>query len=81
MGLGWLLGRVLLVWQRGNALSETGAGVVAFAGVLLAHGATDSRRSRRIVSSPGLQASACSRDQPYSRRPVSITSRTARSIP
>jgi NhaP-type Na+/H+ or K+/H+ antiporter len=40
-GLGWLLGRVLFAWPRGNALSETGAGVVAFAGVLLAYGATE----------------------------------------
>jgi NhaP-type Na+/H+ or K+/H+ antiporter len=41
IGLGWLLGRVLFAWPSGNALSETGAGVVAFAGVLLAYGVTE----------------------------------------
>lgn len=39
--LGWLLGRILFAWPPGNALSETGAGVAALAGVLLAYGATE----------------------------------------
>lgn len=39
--LGWLLGRILFAWPSGNALSETGAGVAAFAGVLVAYGATE----------------------------------------
>lgn len=39
--LGWLLGRILFSWPTGNALSETGAGVAAFAGVLIVYGATE----------------------------------------
>jgi len=39
--LGWLLGRVLFVVPKDNALSQTGSGVVAFAGVLIAYGATE----------------------------------------
>ncbi len=38
---GWLLGKVLFDWPRGNALSETGSGVIALAGVLLAYGFTE----------------------------------------
>jgi NhaP-type Na+/H+ or K+/H+ antiporter len=40
-GVGWLLGKVLFDWPRGNALSETGSGVIALAGVLLAYGLTE----------------------------------------
>lgn len=40
-GVGWLLGRVLFGVPRGNALAETGSGVVALAGVLLCYGATE----------------------------------------
>ncbi|KZD12570.1 cation:proton antiporter [Oceanibaculum pacificum] len=39
--LGWLLGRVLFVLPRGNILADTGAGVVALAGVLFCYGATE----------------------------------------
>jgi hypothetical protein len=39
--VGWLLGKILFDWPRENALSKTGSGVVAFAGVLLAYGATE----------------------------------------
>jgi sodium/hydrogen antiporter len=39
--VGWLLGKVLFDWPRENALSETGSGVVALAGVLLAYGSTE----------------------------------------
>ncbi len=39
--VGWLLGKVLFDWPRENALSKTGSGVVALAGVLLAYGATE----------------------------------------
>src|SRR5688572_21805527 len=39
--VGWLLGKVLFDWPRENALSETGSGVVALAGVLLAYGAAE----------------------------------------
>lgn len=39
--VGWLLGKVLFDWPRENALSKTGSGVVALAGVLLAYGLTE----------------------------------------
>jgi NhaP-type Na+/H+ or K+/H+ antiporter len=38
---GWLLGKLLFDWPRGNALAKTESGVIAFAGVLLAYGATE----------------------------------------
>lgn len=38
---GWLLGKLLFDWPRENALSRTESGVIAFAGVLLAYGATE----------------------------------------
>ena len=38
---GWILGKVLFDWPRENALSKTGSGVVALAGVLLAYGLTE----------------------------------------
>ncbi len=37
-GAGWLLGKVMFDLPRGNALSESGSGVVAFAGVLFTYG-------------------------------------------
>lgn len=40
-GVGWLLGKVLFEWPRENALSRTGSGVVALAGVFLAYGLTE----------------------------------------
>jgi NhaP-type Na+/H+ or K+/H+ antiporter len=40
-GIGWLLGRILFAVPRGNALAETGSGVLALAGVLLCYGATE----------------------------------------
>lgn len=39
--IGWLLGRVLFALPNGNALAETGSGVIALAGVLLCYGATE----------------------------------------
>jgi NhaP-type Na+/H+ or K+/H+ antiporter len=39
--VGWLLGKLLFDWPRENALSRTESGVIAFAGVLLAYGATE----------------------------------------
>lgn len=39
--VGWLLGKVLFEWPRENALSNTGSGVIALAGVLLAYGFTE----------------------------------------
>lgn len=39
--VGWLLGKVLFDWPRENALSRTGSGVTALAGVLLAYGFTE----------------------------------------
>ncbi len=39
--VGWLLGKVLFDWPRENALSKTGSGVIALAGVLLAYGFTE----------------------------------------
>jgi NhaP-type Na+/H+ or K+/H+ antiporter len=39
--VGWLLGKVLFDWPRENALSKTGSGVIALAGVLLAYGLTE----------------------------------------
>jgi NhaP-type Na+/H+ or K+/H+ antiporter len=41
IGTGWLLGKLLFHWPVGNALAETGSGVVALAGVLLAYGLTE----------------------------------------
>jgi NhaP-type Na+/H+ or K+/H+ antiporter len=39
--VGWFLGKVLFEWPAENALSKTGSGVVALAGVLLAYGVTE----------------------------------------
>jgi NhaP-type Na+/H+ or K+/H+ antiporter len=39
--IGWLLGRILFSVPRGNALADTGSGVLALAGVLLCYGATE----------------------------------------
>ncbi|NJC06806.1 NhaP-type Na+/H+ or K+/H+ antiporter [Sphingomonas kaistensis] len=39
--VGWLLGKLLFDWPRENALARTESGVIAFAGVLLAYGATE----------------------------------------
>ncbi|MGB7406344.1 MAG: cation:proton antiporter, partial [Pacificimonas sp.] len=38
---GWLLGKLMFAWPRGNAFAEAGSGVVAMAGVLLTYGATE----------------------------------------
>ena len=38
IGAGWMLGKVLFAWPRDNALSKTGSGVIALAGVLFAYG-------------------------------------------
>ncbi|TRW14280.1 cation:proton antiporter domain-containing protein [Glacieibacterium frigidum] len=38
---GWLLGKLLFAWPRGNSLAETDAGVVALAGAMLTFGATE----------------------------------------
>ncbi len=40
-GAGWLLGQILFDWPRHNALSQTQSGVIAFAGVIFAYGATE----------------------------------------
>jgi sodium/hydrogen antiporter len=39
--IGWLLGRILFVIPRWNTLAETGPGVLALAGVLLAYGVVE----------------------------------------
>jgi NhaP-type Na+/H+ or K+/H+ antiporter len=39
--IGWLLGRLLFVFPRENALAKTESGVFALAGVLVAYGATE----------------------------------------
>lgn len=39
--VGWLLGKSLFHWPKGNSLSETETGVIAFAGVILAYGLTE----------------------------------------
>jgi sodium/hydrogen antiporter len=39
--VGWLLGKSLFAWPKGNALSTTQTGVVAFAGVIFAYGLTE----------------------------------------
>ena len=41
IGIGWLLGKLLFDWPRQNPLADTGSGVVAFAGVLVAYGITE----------------------------------------
>ena len=41
VGVGWTLGKLLFDWPRENALSKTGSGVIALAGVLLAYGSTE----------------------------------------
>jgi NhaP-type Na+/H+ or K+/H+ antiporter len=38
---GWLLGKILFVLPRGNPLADTGAGVVALAGILFCYGAAE----------------------------------------
>lgn len=38
---GWLLGKLLFAWPRGNALAQTDAGVVALAGAMLTYGVTE----------------------------------------
>jgi NhaP-type Na+/H+ or K+/H+ antiporter len=40
-GIGWLLGKMLFSVPRGNALADTGSGVLALAGILLCYGATE----------------------------------------
>jgi NhaP-type Na+/H+ or K+/H+ antiporter len=40
-GIGWLLGKILFSIPRGNALADTGSGVLALAGVMLCYGATE----------------------------------------
>lgn len=39
--LGWLLGKILFDWPKGNALSQTQSGVIGFAGVLIAYGGAE----------------------------------------
>ena len=39
--VGWLLGKLLFEWPRGNSLADTDAGVVAVAGAMLAYGLTE----------------------------------------
>jgi sodium/hydrogen antiporter len=39
--VGWLLAKMLFEWPRENALSKTGSGAVALAGVLVAYGLTE----------------------------------------
>lgn len=41
IAIGWLLGKLLFAWPRGNELARTEAGVIALAGVLLAYGLTE----------------------------------------
>ncbi|HXS17106.1 MAG TPA: cation:proton antiporter, partial [Polyangiaceae bacterium] len=41
VAVGWLLAKVLFEWPRENALSRTGSGVVALAGVLFAYGSAE----------------------------------------
>nr|WP_237219712.1 sodium:proton antiporter [Sphingomonas arenae] len=41
IAVGWVLGKLLFDWPRENALSKTGSGVIALAGVLIAYGATE----------------------------------------
>lgn len=41
VGTGWLLGKVMFDWPRGNTLSKTQSGVIAFAGVIFAYGLTE----------------------------------------
>ena len=39
--VGWVLGKLLFEWPRGNVLADTDAGVVALAGAMLAFGAAE----------------------------------------
>ena len=39
--IGWVLGKILFAWPRTNPLAATQAGVVAFAGVIVAYGLTE----------------------------------------
>jgi NhaP-type Na+/H+ or K+/H+ antiporter len=41
IAIGWALGKMLFEWPRENALSKTGSGVIALAGVLFAYGLTE----------------------------------------
>jgi NhaP-type Na+/H+ or K+/H+ antiporter len=40
-GIGWLLGKILFSFPKGNSLADTGSGVLALAGVLFCYGATE----------------------------------------
>jgi len=51
MIVGMLLGKVLFEWPRRNALAETGAGVVALAGILLCYGATELAEGYGFIAS------------------------------
>jgi NhaP-type Na+/H+ or K+/H+ antiporter len=39
--IGWVLGKLLFIYPRGNVLADTVSGVVAFAGILLCYGITE----------------------------------------
>ncbi len=39
--LGWLFGRIMFDWPRGNALAATESALIAFAGVLVVYGVTE----------------------------------------
>ncbi len=49
--IGWLLGKVLFGWPRENTLAETGAGVVALAGILFCYGMTELAEGYGFVAS------------------------------
>ncbi|WP_051329427.1 cation:proton antiporter [Geminicoccus roseus] len=49
--VGWLLGKILFEWPRDNALSRTGSGVVALAGVFLAYGLTELAEGYGFIAS------------------------------
>lgn len=41
VAIGWLLGKVMFVFPKGNVLADTGSGVIALAGVLFCYGVTE----------------------------------------
>jgi NhaP-type Na+/H+ or K+/H+ antiporter len=47
---GWLLGKVLFAWPKENALSKTGSGVIALAGVLFAYGSSELLEGYGIIA-------------------------------
>lgn len=69
-GVGWLLAKVLFDWPRENALSKTGSGVIALAGVSLAYGLTEVVEGYGFIAAfaAGYTLRRSETDHPFHRR-------------